>query len=808
MFKSWVFVIGRWALNLFFIQPPLTSCYDPALCTIMTTHPTTPEDTLRTLLQSGSGHVHLAGICGIGMAGLAVLLKARGFKVTGCDLMINRLAGWLRQRGVQVTEKHSPEHISADVTWVIRSAAVTPDSAEMRAAQARSIPVFKRGEVLPLLLEGATSVAVSGTHGKTTTTSFIAQMLLAAGRDPSFCIGGEVAPLGGVAGIGKGGITVVEADESDGTLARYAPDITVVTNIDFDHMEHFSSIEAFEECFRTCVRQTRQAVIYCADDARAARVCSAYPNATSYGLAAAADYRAESLREGARQTEFSLVHRGAVLGTLTIPVPGRHNVLNALAVAAVGLQLGVAFEAIRDGLSKVSLPRRRFDRIVDRDDVVVISDYAHHPAEIAALVRAAERLERSRMLAVFQPHRYTRTLALGPDFPAAFRGLTELVLVPVYAASESPLPGGSVWDLYRHCRQQPGPDTIVATSLRQAWEYLRGQLRVGDLFLTIGAGDVERIAGWARDDLLQTRVEELGTLLGQAIRQLELESTLVKGCESLAGKTTLRVGGSADLWMEVGSEPDLVRLIAWTGAEHIPLQLLGGGSNVLVSDLGVRGVVARLGGADFRHLEARDGTVVAGAAVPLAELLGWAEERALSGVEFMEGIPGTVGGALRGNAGANGLALGDRVVWVRTLDQTGASATFTRNELDFAYRTCPRLLDRIVVEAAFALEKGDAALIRRARNEVAARRAWMKGLRSAGSIFKNPPGDHAGRLIEQAGMKGFTVGGARILDRHANVIVTEPGARASDVLALMEQVRDEVDRRFGVLLEPEIVGME
>ena len=774
----------------------------------MTPHSTTPDDTLRALLQSGTGHVHLAGICGIGMAGLAVLLRARGFTVTGCDLMINKLAGWLRHQGIQVTEKHSPDHLGDDVTWVIRSAAVAPDSEELRAAETRSIPVFKRGEVLPLLLEGTTSVAVSGTHGKTTTTSFIAQILVAAGRDPSFCIGGEVAPLGGVAGIGKGGITVVEADESDGTLARYAPDITVVTNIDFDHMEHFASVEAFEECFRTCVRQTRQAVIYCADDARAARVCREHPHATSYGLVAAADYRAEDLHESATTTLFSLVHRGRVLGTLTVPAPGRHNVLNALAVAAVALRLGLSFESLRDGLGKVSLPRRRFERIVDRDDLVVISDYAHHPAEIAALVRAAGRLERARMLAVFQPHRYTRTLALGPDFPAAFNGLNELVLVPVYAASEAPLPGGSIWDLYRHCRQQPGPDTIVATSLRQAWEYCRGQLRIGDLFLTIGAGDVERIAGWARNDLRQTRVEELETLLGQAIRQLELESTRVKGREALAGKTTLRVGGSADLWMEVGSEPDLAKLVAWTSSEHIPLHLLGGGSNVLVSDLGVRGVVARLGGTEFRRLEVRAGAVVAGAAVPLAELLGWAEDRALAGVEFMEGIPGTVGGALHGNAGADSQAIGDRVLWVRTLDRTGERATLTRKELDFAYRACPCLMDRIVVEAAFALEPGDPTLIRRTRNELAERRAWMKGLRSAGSIFKNPPGDHAGRLIEQAGMKGFAIGGARVFDRHANVIVTEAGARASDVLALIECIRDEVERRFGVRLEPEIVVME
>jgi UDP-N-acetylmuramate--alanine ligase len=763
---------------------------------------------LSALLQSGKGHVHLAGICGIGMAGLAVLLKARGFKVTGCDLMINKLAGWLRERSIEVVEKHSPSHISPDVSWVVRSAAVSLKAPEIEAAHALGLPVFKRGEVLPLLLEGSTSITVAGTHGKTTTTSFIAQVLRSAGRDPSFCIGGEVDTLGGVAGIGQGGLTVVEADESDGTLAHYSPDVAVVTNIEFDHMEHFTSVEAFEECFRTYIERTRRRVVYCIDDPRAARLCGGQSKAVSYGLSPLADVHAISLHERSTGTEFTLVHRKEVLGRLTVPAPGRHNVLNALACVAVTLELGLTLDEIRSGLGNMALPRRRFDRLVDRDDVVVISDYAHHPSEIAALVRAAEHLHRTRVLAVFQPHRYSRTLALGPDFPAAFKGLSELVLLPVYAASEQPLPGGSVWDLYAHCRREAGLNVTVAGSLRQAWDYCRGQLRLGDLFLVIGAGDVERIAGWARADLHQTRVEELETLLRQAIRQVTLEATLVKGLEPLARKTTMGVGGKADLWLELGSEGDLVKVLRWTRAEAIPFQVLGGGSNVLISDLGVRGVVARLSGTAFRRIQEDNGVIVAGAGVSLAKLLAWLEERALAGMEFLEGIPATVGGALHGNAGAFGQAIGDRVAWVRGFDRDGAACTLSHPDLDFGYRRCPRLQDLTVVEAAFTLEAGDVTQIRKIRNDVAGKRAWLKGFHSAGSVFKNPPGDFAGRLIEQAGMKGFAVGHASICHQHANVIVTEPGARASDVLAVVERTRDEVRRQFNIALELEMVIME
>ncbi|MEI8351977.1 MAG: Mur ligase domain-containing protein, partial [bacterium] len=180
---------------------------------------------LRDKLDSRTGHVHLAGICGVGMAGLALLLKARGFRVSGCDLMVNRLAGWLRERGIPVSERHSAAHLNDNVDWVIRSAAVPDSSDEIKAALARGLPVFKRGEVLPALLAGTASIAVAGTHGKTTTSSFIAQTLLRAGLAPSFCIGGEVDVLGGVAGIGTGGLTVAEADESDGTLALYQPEV-------------------------------------------------------------------------------------------------------------------------------------------------------------------------------------------------------------------------------------------------------------------------------------------------------------------------------------------------------------------------------------------------------------------------------------------------------------------------------------------------------------------------------------------------------------------------------------------------------
>ncbi len=761
--------------------------------------------TIPELLACPGGHVHLAGICGVGMAGLAVLLKARGLRVSGCDAAVNhRLGPWLEKRGIAVLSPHNPAHIDAAVDWVIRSAAVRPDHPEIRAAVERGLPVFKRGEVLPRLLDAGASVAVAGTHGKTTTTSFIAQVLATAGRAPTFCIGGEVEPLGGVAGIGTSDITVAEADESDGTLALYAPGLAVITNIEFDHMEHFASVESFEDCFRTFADATRRCTVYCADDPRTARLCAGRPRTLGYGLGEAAALRATGLAADAAGTTFAVARDGAPFGCFRVPAPGRHNVLNALACIGVSLELGLTPDAIRAALGGVVLPRRRFDRLVERDDIVVVSDYAHHPSEIAALVRTAGALNRTRLVGVFQPHRYTRTRALGPEFPPAFDGLAELVLTPVYAASEPPLEGGAAWDLYAHCRTHGGTPVLLATGLEQAWGYLKTQLRLGDALLAIGAGDIERIAFWARDSLRERRVEDIGSLLERVVREIDLAASFVRGCEPLARKTTLGVGGKADVWVEFEGEADLHKVLTWTHGNEIPLALLGGGSNVLISDLGVRGVVGRLTGAPFKAIRAEGTLVTVGAGTSLARLLDWTGEQGLGGLEFLHQVPGTVGGAVHGNAGAWGRAIGDRVVAVRTLARDGSDHRLAAGDLDFVYRGCPALRDRVVVEVAFQLDRADRGRLEAERVGFAAKRSHLQGIRTAGSVFKNPPGDTAGRLLDAAGLKGRRIGGAVVSEAHANVIVTEPGATASDVLALLETARDTVQRRFNVELETEI----
>ena len=456
----------------------------------MTTQGDSWRGDLRRRIGTPGARVHLLGVGGIGMAGLARLLTVKGLAVTGCDGGAPRTLAWLRSCGISATTGHDPNHLEG-MDWAVFSPALPPDHPERVAAEKRGIPLYRRGQVLPVLAELWKTVAVSGTHGKTTTSSMIAHILRRCGVDASWCIGGELPPDGAPAGAGKSEWLVIEADESDGTLAHYAPEIAVITNIEFDHMEHFASKEAMVACFRTFARQARTAV-FCADDPEARQVGLAV-RGISYGLNENADFRAEDLEASRTGTRFRVRTPSGRGENVFLPLPGRHNVLNALAALAACDRCGIALEAAGAALASFTLPKRRFEPVAEARGIRVIADYAHHPSEIRALIAAAQQAGAERIWAVFQPHRYTRTRALGADFPPAFAGVAGVILAPVYAASEPPLEGGTSEDLLKHFWRHGGAPAELVKSLEEAAEAVAGRWKSGDWVLVVGAGDVEEV---------------------------------------------------------------------------------------------------------------------------------------------------------------------------------------------------------------------------------------------------------------------------------------------------------------------------
>lgn len=776
---------------------------------------TRSPELIRARLSRSGLRVHFMGVGGVGMAGLAFLLKKRGHDVSGCDRKASTITNWLERQGVSVAVGHAAGHLSG-CDWLIRTSATSLQDPEIQAAHEAAIPVDRRGDVLPLLFEGTQSIAVAGTHGKTSTTTFATQLLRAVGRDPSWCIGGESELLGAVAGEGRSGILVVEADESDGTLAGYASDVAVITNVDVDHLDHFSSLAEIETCFSRFAANTRRCVVYCRDDAGAVRVAGSLACACSYAIDVDADLRAVDLVCDVAGSTFRLLVAGQDGGRVRLPIPGRHNVLNFLAALAACRALGVPIdEKLMEAAGTLQLPGRRFHRVLDSGKIRIISDYAHHPREIVALVATARLGSTGRLIAVFQPHRYSRTASLGAEFPGAFSGVDLVLLLPVYAASESAVPGGTHWDLYEHfrCAETTGGTagrTVLAASLDQARAWLEAHVTDGDTLLLVGAGDVDSLvalAGQGAEAFAGDRIQRLRDRLADHLTAAGVHESVELTCrEPIGPRTTVGVGGTADVWADVSSCAALAILLRFAAGQGVPWRIIGAGANVLVGDLGMRGITLRLVGGEFSRIDEEPASIRVGAGVALTRLLRWTQERNVAGYEFLDSIPATVGGAVRMNAGAHGHEICEKILSVTCMDTAGRIDVLSDPAaLDFEYRRCRGLSNRVVLAATFRADPiGDADSIRLARSVIREKRAHWVGLRCAGSIFKNPPQIRAWELIDRIGFRGKGIGGARVNPKHANVIITEDGALASDVRALIEQARHRVRVECGVELEPEV----
>ncbi len=443
-------------------------------------------------------HVHFVGVGGIGMSGIAEILRSLDFDVSGSDLKASDVTRRLEGLGVRVDLGHRAENVrGADV--VVISSAVRPDNPEVLEARARETPVIQRAEMLAELMRLKHGVAIGGSHGKTTTTSLVATVLRAAGLDPTVVVGGKVNALGSNARLGQGDILVAEADESDGSFLRLTPTLAVVTNIDPEHLDHYGTFDRLSQAFVDFVERVPfyGLGVLCLDHPHVQAILPRIRRRhVTYGLSAAADYRASHVRFHGLSTSFQVSRfRGDHLGEFTVRMPGQHNVLNTLAAIAVADELECPLDLVRDALASFGGVQRRFTIVGEVDGMVLVDDYGHHPAEIEATLDAARRAYdagQHRIVVAFQPHRYSRTAALMPEFARAFNRADVVLVADVYAAGEEPIPGASAEELARNIRAHGHHDVTYVGPRAAVTERLEALVRPGDIVIALGAGDINK----------------------------------------------------------------------------------------------------------------------------------------------------------------------------------------------------------------------------------------------------------------------------------------------------------------------------
>lgn len=444
-------------------------------------------------------HVHFIGIGGIGMSGIAEVLCNLGFHVSGSDQKKSKVTDRLEAMGITVNEGHAAENVG-DAQVVVYSSAVREDNPEVVIAKEKNIPVIPRAEMLAeLMMIKKYSVGVAGSHGKTSTTSMVATLLGHAGVDPTTIVGGVVDTLGSNAKLGDSDWIVAEADESDRSFLMLSPTIAIVTNIDREHMDNYSDMDDVLGCFRDYVNKVPfyGAAILCLDDPNVQRIIPHIkrPRVT-YGLTAQADVSAHDIRyDDSFGSHFKVWQGEDVLGEIHLPVPGKHNVYNALAAIAVALELDVPFDLIREGMGKFKNADRRFQFKGEAKGITVVDDYGHHPTEITAtLVAAKNGSAGKRTVVIFQPHRYSRTQDLMEDFARSFNNADMLFVCDIYAASEEPLEGVTAEILTEKIRQFGHKNAYYIGDIETAAEKVREHLREGDLLITLGAGSVSKLS--------------------------------------------------------------------------------------------------------------------------------------------------------------------------------------------------------------------------------------------------------------------------------------------------------------------------
>ena len=467
-------------------------------------------------LGTDLGTIHFVGIGGIGMSGIAEVMHRLGYKVQGSDVPESYVVEKLRKAGIPVAIGHSADNLG-DAAVVVCSSAIKDNNPEIEAAAERRLPRVRRAEMLAELMRMQKTVAVAGTHGKTTTTSMIAALLDGGGLDPTVINGGIINRYGSNARLGKGDWWVIEADESDGSFLRLDGTIAVVTNIDPEHLEHYGNFDAVKDAFVEFIENVPfyGLAVMCVDDPDVQHILSRIRDrrVVTYGFSALADLRADNVTPvpgGSRFDALVLEKDGSrrTIESVHVPIPGKHNVQNALAAIAVAMELGISDEAIVDAFERFEGVKRRFSKVGEVDGAIVIDDYGHHPVEIRAVLAAAREGAEGRVIAVVQPHRYTRLEALMEDFQNAFNDADIVMVAPVYPAGEEPIEGVDSMALAEGLRSRGHRMVKAVNDPKDLAQSLRDIAADGDMIICLGAGDITKWAAGLADGIRNSRASK------------------------------------------------------------------------------------------------------------------------------------------------------------------------------------------------------------------------------------------------------------------------------------------------------------
>lgn len=780
--------------------------------------------------------VHFIGIGGVSMSGIARMLLAQGYTVTGSDVARSTQTAALEDAGVTVQIGHSDPRLasSAEVVVSTRRAELQAER-ELNGARANSVLIVKRGQLLGMLANAKRSLAVAGTHGKSTTTGMVTHALAQMGADPSYASGAVIPSLGGTTGAGSGPFMTVEADEFDRSFLWLRPEVAIITSVSFDHPDIYESQDDYDDAFRTFARGILPGgtLVIAGDDLGASRVLEGLgePGDLAFEVVTFGETGNGSghwtLEWAGRRCAFTEPsgHRHAV----RLAVPGKHNARNAIAATAALRALGFGVPDTIAAIEAFTGVGRRFERKGSINGVDVVDDYAHHPDEIVAVLAAArDTFPGRRIIAVHQPHTYSRTKALLAEFAVSLDDADEIVLLDIYPSGEQDTLGISALDILARVRKP----SHAASGPEDAARITAGIVRSGDVVLTLGAGDITRtgaLLGALLREASSTPADEKPKGMAPSVPSRTKRPTApsfalpgvpelrVLEDASMAMYTTMRVGGNVDFLVRAQDPDQLTAAARWAGTEGLPVTVIGGGSNLLVSDNGIRGlvIVVRTPGDRAKALldvEDRDDhvQVTVAAQAPLSWVGRHCAEQGWSGMDWGVGLPGQIGGATVNNAGAHGTELKDHLTAVDLLLESGEIERKPVSWLSPAYRMtrikgAPRPRPWIVLRSIFELPKDDPrTLVALADDHAAFRKQTQPTGACSGSTFANPPGDFAGRLLEAAGLKGYAIGAMQLSPKHANWVVNSGGGTASEAWELIQFVRATVSARFGIDLRPEI----